>query len=355
VPFPAASNIYVQNYDFRSPYSQTWNLGIQQQIGTDWIVSASYVGSNTLHATALVAINPAIYFPGGPCTLNGVTYTTCSTTSNTEARRRFTLERPADGEKLGFVAEADTGGTQVYSGLLLSVERRAARGVTVNGNYTWSHCIGDDLGLYSSGAGADPTNTSIKPFDRGAERGNCESDRRHLFNMTTVAETPQFSSPVLRVVAAGWRLSGIYKWSSGAPIRILAGSDRALNGTAVGRGVGDQRANQVLANPYLDTSGRPGSRFLNRDAFALPDLGTIGSIGRNSIQGPARWSFDAALSRVFRFRETQRMEFRAEAYNVTNSFRVGGNPNNVVTNSQFGVIRTSDTPRILQFALKYIF
>jgi hypothetical protein len=61
-----------------------------------------------------------------------------------------------------------------------------------------------------------------------------------------------------------------------------------------------------------------------------------------------------ALSRVFNITEGQRLEFRAEAYNVTNSFRPG-NPNNTVGNNTFGQIRTSGDPRTMQFALKYVF
>jgi hypothetical protein len=80
---------------------------------------------------------------------------------------------------------------------------------------------------------------------------------------------------------------------------------------------------------------------------------------RNSLVGPPSWAFDMALSRAFRLREAQRLEFRAEAYNVTNSFRPGI-PNAIVTNNTFGQIRataagSAGDPRILQFALKYIF
>jgi len=193
-----------------------------------------------------------------------------------------------------------------------------------------------------------PNNTYTDPNNRQADRGNCPSDRRHIFNLTTVAETPQFSNPALRVLATGWRLSGIYRQSAGEPLNILAGTDRALNG------INDQRANQIAGNPLGDKSAGPGARYLDSAAFAIPDLGTRGNIGRNSIQAPGTWSFDIALSRVFRFRETQRLEFRGEAYNVTNTFRPG-NPNTTVNSNVFGVIRTSLDPRILQFALKYIF
>ena len=119
------------------------------------------------------------------------------------------------------------------------------------------------------------------------------------------------------------------------------------------RGTGLQRVNQILGTPYGNGSG-PLSNFPNPSAFAQPDLGTFGNIGRNSFQGPGTWSFDVALSRSFSFRESPRLEFRAEAFNVTNSFRPG-NPNQVLSNNTFSVIRTSLDPRIMQFALKYAF
>jgi hypothetical protein len=62
-----------------------------------------------------------------------------------------------------------------------------------------------------------------------------------------------------------------------------------------------------------------------------------------------------ALSRVFRFRESQRMEFRAEAFNITNSFRPSAPSTNFGSTNTFGLIRGSDSPRVMQFALKYIF
>jgi hypothetical protein len=346
-PFTPYGLYYTQPYDLNTASSNTWNVSIQRQVGSDWLVSSSYMGSNIIHAWAANSLNPATYFPGGPCTLNGVSYNPCSSLTNTDARRRFSLERPVDGAKMGYVAEADDGGTQHYHALLLSVQRRAANGVSITGNYTLSHCIGDDANVLSA-MNDHPNNTYSVPNNRRADRGNCESDRRHVINLTTVAETPQFSNPTMRLLATGWRLSGIYRRSSGDPLTVTAGSDRALNG------VSNQRANQLLANPFEDKSAGPLSRYLNPTAFADPALGTVGNMGRNNIQGPTTWAFDMALSRSFAFRENQRLEFRAEAYNVTNSFRPGS-PNTSVTNRNFGVIRTSLDPRIMQFALKYVF
>jgi hypothetical protein len=352
-PFPSAGQVYTVRADTKSPYSQSWSFTIQRQLGQEWLVSTTYTGSNLTHVWTNRALNPSTFFPGGPCTLNGVTYNTCSTVGNTEARRRFTLENPAVGPSYGYVAELDDGAKQNYNGMLLSVERRAGRGVTVTGNYTFSHCIGDYATLYGS-MGMWVQDTYADPHNRRLDRGNCDSDRRHVFNLTSVAQTPQFANPKLRLLGSGWRLAGIYTRSAGSPLTILAGSDRALNGLQASAGLAPlQRASQASGEPFGNGS-RPLANYLAPAAFAQPVTGTLGNLGRNSIQGPGTWTFDMALSRIFSVREEQRLEFRAEAFNLTNSFRPG-NPNVTLNNATFGVIRTSLAPRVLQFALKYVF
>jgi hypothetical protein len=247
---------------------------------------------------------------------------------------------------MAYVDRLDDGGTQSYHGLILSLERRSSGGVTVGGNYTWSHCYGDQTDATGDGPNAGQGYTN--PLDRDSDRGNCVSDRRHVLNLTSVAQTPAFSNTALRALASNWRFSGIYRFSTGQPLNITSGLDQALNG------VGSQRAQQVLADPYRDKSGRPLTNFLNPAAFTQPELGTFGNVGRNSVRGPNSWQFDAAVSRVFRVREAQRLEFRAEAFNLTNSFRPQ-NPNTALNNNAFGQIRTARDSRILQFALKFVF
>lgn len=83
-------------------------------------------------------------------------------------------------------------------------------------------------------------------------------------------------------------------------------------------------------------------------------MGTLGNSGRSAIRGPGSWQFDAALSRTFQFRETQKLEFRAEAFNLTNSFRMN-NPTTNFNSNIFGQVTSAQDPRIMQFALKYVF
>src|SRR5437868_4633661 len=87
-------------------------------------------------------------------------------------------------------------------------------------------------------------------------------------------------------------------------------------------------------------------------ASVSPARGTLGNLGQASILAPGTWQVDVALTRAFQFRESQKMEFRAEAFNVTNSVRL----NDPVTNfnaGNFGQITSAQDPRIMQFALKY--
>jgi hypothetical protein len=140
-------------------------------------------------------------------------------------------------------------------------------------------------------------------------------------------------------------VSAIYRRQTGAYLTAITGTDRALNGFT------NQRPNQILEDPYGDGSL---TRYLNPLAFSQPTSGTISGVGRNNILGPSTWQFDMALARAFQILESQRLEFRAEAFNVTNSFR-SGNPNLNFNNATFGRITTAQDARVMQFALKFVF
>ena len=350
---PFAQFLPVSRYDMQPPYVQSRTLSIQRQITADWMVSASYMGSNSAHLWVLRNRNNAIFFPGSPvngvCTIPGYTLrmtgTTCSTTGNTNQRRRLSVENPVEGGFYGLISSNEDAGTSNYNGLLLSVQRRAAKSVDVGANYTWSHCIGP-----TSTFSHNSTGGYLDPNNREFDRGNCDSDRRQFFNMTVSANTPAFARQALGVLASNWRLSGIYRRSTGKYLSIATGLDRALNGE-----IGPQRANQILASPYGDRGSI--TNFLNSAAFAQPAPGTISNMSPNNIEGPRTWQLDIALSRNFQFRENQKLEFRGEAFNVLNSF-IPGDPTANFTNfsnNTFGQINFSRDARIMQFVLKYVF
>jgi hypothetical protein len=361
--FAAYSTMQSLPFDIKTPTTSSWNLSVQRQIHTDWLASASYIGNQIVHIWTQKALNPAIFIPGN-CQAGQFGLTAagpCSATANTNQRRRFSIERPQDGQYMGSVSQTDYG-TQNYNGLLLSLQRRAARGISVSTNYTWSHCVGDYADVNSQGPAADETFRN--PTNRRIDRGDCFGERRQMLNLTGLAETPQFANRTMRTILSGWRLSGIYTVTSGRPFTVVSGSDRSLTGTGLGS-ANNQPVDQVMGDVYGDRSGRPMTSWLNFSAFAQPTLGTFGNTGRNTVRGPKEWSFDLALSRAIAIRESQKLEFRMEAFNVTNSFRPAGISTqgtsgagaflSLANPATFGVLRSSLDPRILQFALKYVF
>ena len=381
--FPAGGDYMPEEATLTPTYNQSWNLSLQREVMTGTLVSASYIGTEMVHAQGTTPLNLSIFVPGvgdanGNCFLNGAsTYykvapgAACSTVGNTQDRRQLSFLNPAFRNEIGRLGMRSNGGTQNYQGMILSVKSRLARAVNINANYTLSHCIGDYTGRSNTGYGSSVDQTYQDPNDRRRDRGNCDVDQRHNFNFTGIGETPKFSNRTLSLLGSGWRLSGIYRRYSGGSLnpanqatgtRTITlgppGTAQITGGLAVDQCLCDlnnQRPNLVLPNAmYLDKSGRPGTQWLNPAAFALPAVGTLGNLGRNAIQLPTAWQFDMALSRSFQLKEMQSLEFRAEAYNVLNSFRPGL-INTTLTSAQFGRILTALDPRILQFALKYVF
>ena len=380
VPF---GEYVIRDADLAPTYTQTWNLSLQREMVTGTLLSVSYIGSQVIHLQTGLPINMPIYVPGlgnanGNCFQDGqitpfrvTPGSACSTVTNTQDRRELGFLNPAFSNEIGRMAVVVNGGTQNYNGMLLSVQHRPSQGINLNGNYTWSHCIGDYQARSSNGFGTSVDHTYQDRNNRRRDRGNCEIDQRHSFNLTAVAETPRFANRTLNLLGSGWRLSGIYRASSAGTIiassqasgirtvtlGAAGGASAASGGGGVDRclcDISSQRPDLVLTNVYLDTSGRPGTQWLNPAAFAQPALGTLGNLGRATLRLPTAWQFDVGLSRILRFRETQSMEFRAEAYNVLNSFRTGAIETNL-SSANFGKIRNALDPRILQFAMKYLF
>jgi hypothetical protein len=95
-------------------YVNQWNASIQRQIGTSWLVSANYIGSDATHLLSSVEGDPAVYIPGASCVINGTTYSPCSSVANTTQRRMLNLLNPAEGKYFGSIVTENATGTMSY-------------------------------------------------------------------------------------------------------------------------------------------------------------------------------------------------------------------------------------------------
>jgi hypothetical protein len=118
-------------------------------------------------------------------------------------------------------------------------------------------------------------------------------------------------------------------------------------------GFGIQRPNRI-ADPALSSGQRTTGRWFNTTAFAQAPQFTIGNSSRNAVVGPGYRTGDVMIGKIFSITERLRTEFRAEAFNVTNTPPLG-NPNGSFGNAAFGSITTALDPRVFGFVLKVHF
>jgi hypothetical protein len=321
----------------KSTYIHQWNLSIQRQVGQNWLFAANYLGNEDVHLWGpQIQLDYSVYQPG-------------ANTGNVTQRKILTLLNPSQGPYYNAVGDLEDGGTGSYNAMLLTVQRRRAKGLTILGNYTWSHCIGD-------GVVSQPGSGGITPGFRAYNRSNCSGDRLHVANLSTVVESPRFANKTMRILGSGWQLSGILKLMSGTSFRVSSGIDTTFTGTT-----DNGRANQILADAYLPNRNKDG--WLNINAFAVPTQATgicspvtlsCGYGNAAQLRGPGLINLDLGLTRRFQIREGQSMEFRAEAFNAPNHVNPM-NPSATLNSQTFGKSVAAADPRIMQLALKYLF
>jgi len=366
-PFAPGGTYIAEQPDNKATEVYQWNFVVQRQFGNDWVASATYTGSESQNLLGSYQLNPGTIKSCGSSPI-----TACNNPGNTNSRRFFTVNNFPGAAAYGYMDVFDTGGTSSYNGMILAVQKRLSKGLSTSANYTWSHCIGDlTLGNSTGNAGGGYTIPNNRRFDRA----NCQSveiggvfssDRRQIFNWTTVYETPRFANRTTRLLGSGWKFSGIYRASSAPWVTVFLPSDVALTGAAnTGQRPNTNGGPSLCANPSPTCWINPGS-------FSAPAPGTFGNVGRDSIQAPAFWQFDMAASRVFTIREGYTLEIRGEAFNLSNTRRAGISPPSLQAGASglnltyapagptpkigdFGTITSSLDPRIMQLAMKFVF
>jgi hypothetical protein len=325
---PVSANYLGENTG--TPYVQQYNFTVQQQLTGSMSLQAGYVGNTSRKLYVQRDANAPIYGLG-------------ATSSNINARR------PYLPGTFAALTELETAGNASYNSLQVIFNRRLAHGFSLVANYTWSRSI-DTLSN-------DPTSITSVGFvnsnDFSLDRAVSNFNIPQVFTMSWVWDAPAFKRWGLlgREVLGGWQLSGIMNAHDGSPLTVTSGRDTNLDGNT------NDRPN-LVGNPVLDNS-RPRSQLINQyfltTAFAaLPSNQLYGSAGRNILIGPGSVNWDISAFKSFAVTEHQAVQFRADIFNVFNQVNFG-NPNTTLTSANFAKITSAASPRIFQFALKYVF
>jgi outer membrane receptor protein involved in Fe transport len=327
IQFPRLGTYVTMPLDLEPMRVTQWNVSYQRQFSGSWMGSVSYLGNRTSNIWIGKELNPAVYIPGN------------STQGNQDARRVLTLLNPVEGAYYSTIQESFEGWGR-YHGIVLGLQKRLSGGWSMNTNLTVSRCRNNGE------PGTDITNVFPDPEDPSTNWGPCDPDRPYILNSSFIYQSRGLGTGFLRTFTNDWQFGTVFQARSGSPLTPATTGNLSLTG------LGNQRP-FVVGDPDLDD--RSAALWFNTAAFAPNTAGTWGDAPRGFLRGPAYWNIDLALSRVVRFGATQRIELRAEAFNLTNRVHLG-DPNVTLGNANFGrIINTSADPRILQFAVKYLF
>lgn len=319
------------NADERSPgttltrgYIQSWNFTVERKLPADFVTSVGYVGTETTHQMAYLNTNSA---PPG---------------TGTAGRPYYKLYGRSVDTYLfdGFLSSN-------YHSLQVAINKQFSKGLLIKGAYTWSKAINmtDDDGWTTLNWNWGPV------FNRN--RATAGYDRTHIFQLGWVYELPAgpgkkvLNSGVASRILGGWQINGIMAAYTGTPFTIGGGS--ALNAPG-----NSQTADQVGPLVYTNGVGSTGFWFDPSAFKPVTDPGRFGTTGRNIVRGPGLWNTDLSLFKNIRITERVNMQFRTEAFNVTNSSHFN-NPSSSSTSSTFGRITSSYGERQFRFGLRLAF
>jgi hypothetical protein len=257
-----------------------------------------------------------------------------------------------------------------YHAMQWTVRKRFSGGLLFDVNYTWSKSI--DLG--STTEGGTFTGFVINTFNPSQMRGVSSYDTTHSVNANFVYDLPfgrgrRFGGNMNRILDAfvgGWEVTGLYRQTSGLPFTVINGqrwpTNWNLGGNATPNG---QPIPQVVSTG--NATGIAGPNLWQNPAAAFAGFredfaGESG--GRTNLRGQGLFNIDSGVYKSFTmpWSEHQRLTFRWESYNLTNSVRFdpasgagsGNSPSSTISSSSFGKLNTQlGGPRQMQFALRF--
>jgi hypothetical protein len=354
---PNASNgetLFAFDPHVRLPYTLEWNVAVEQSLGKQQTISASYIGSagrRLLQTADILTPNPNL----------------------------------GETQLVGNTATSD------YGALQLQFNRRLSNGLQALASYTWSHSIDDG----SAGSFENPSNKLSPTLNPNANRGPSDFDIRNAFSAAITYDIPALKmNTFARAILNGWSLQNIIQARSALPVDVT--DDALMQQLSQGLGTATIRPDVVPGQPlYLFGSqcaavlgsSCAGGKGFNPAAFMDPPIDPVtmlptrqGNLGRNALRGFGATQWDFGVHRKFPIRESLKLEFRAEMFNVLNHpnfgppsglfgaggfglstemlgqyFNGGTSGSGNIGGGAFSPLYQIGGPRSIQFALKLLF
>ncbi len=345
-PFVGA-NFRVWDPNVQPAMDQQWNLTVQDEIANNLTLQLGYVGQHGTHLMVPMPYlqdqlvngtpQPGIYFQGNP-----------------------TLR-----SELGQVSGTASVGSMNYNAMQAVLQKRMTNGLEGQVAYTWSHCFTTNSGYY--GTWSQTSATPASPYYQNlyapsADYASCYFDAHNVLSAYATYDLPvgkgkKFAgnmNSVGNAVIGNWQVGAIISLHSGFPLAVYEGTD--YSGTnSRGPRPNCTGANQVLGlQPSIVNGVFQGYQYMSAAGYANPAPGTFGNCpAQGPDYGPGYTDTDLSLLKSFHFTESKYLQFRADFVNAFNNVQLS-HPNTNFPGSTFGLITQSqDTPRNIQFALKF--
>ncbi len=371
-----------------TPLIRQYNLGVQYQFAPSWVLELGYVGSSSINLMEQYHNNNTAQLASVANPINGIT-------TNTAAN--FLYRVPYLGYQAVGVRGTAFDAYANYNSLQATVRKQFSHGFTFQGAYTWSKALTVE---YNNVANSNDAGNLAQQY------GPATFSRPQRFVANYSYDLPFGNHQgVLKKVLGGWNVSGVTVVQGGSPMTIADATAGTLFGTQGTSQAGFGRVQMAPGMTYASAnspgdveqrlggaSGGPG--WFNKAAFVAPPAmsptGTIyysipggdtaqvqcqkatgvscgtlfGNSGSGIITGPGQFNFDLSILKTTPITEKQTLQFRAEFFNLFNHPQFT-NPNygqgaiyalpNFASGSFGQITSTSVNPRVIQFALKYIF
>ncbi len=322
---------FAVSQDLRLPYVISFNLNVEQQLGSHTIVQIGYVGTRGHRLALMQDINAPVPSAAGL----------------SQTHRPFYALYP----DLQAINELETIGHSQYNSLQMSLIQNSWHGLSGRLNYTLGHAMDD---------GSEARNTlPMNSANIEQDWGNAAFDVRHVISAGFTYNLPAIGTTQW---GDGWQFNVISTIQSGTPFNITTGTDVSGTGDRQDRPnvVGDPFANiPVASNPLLQS-------FFNPLAFAPAAPGTFGNLARNAYYGPWFKTIDVSVFKTTKLTGRTSIQLRAEIFNLFNWINWANPGATLSSSTSFGLLsntrNASNAPGIgagepfnMQLAAKLIF
>jgi len=337
------------DYALKNPQIQQWSLNVERQLANAFVGRLSYVGTkgNFLQrARPINTVQPGLVVPATSVADEAARLNDYRNI-NTALSAASSLPTNRIDSRFAGVTLNESSANSNYHSFQAYLARTFRSGLGFTAAYTWSKSIDDVSDVLNVIVTDAPSQQN--PFNNRDNRGVSGFDVPHRFVATHSYDLPQLknSQALLRHLAGGWNLSGIFQIQAGTPINIFSGARLALNDPLLLGGGGSVRPN--LTGP-LNLQFAPNPGTVSPDDYktlasglSQPLIGNFGNLGRNVVRQNGMTQYDLTLQKEFSITERTQFQLQGQFANLFNNTAFSRPGATLAAPATFGYYTDTDT------------